>query len=115
MQKNQTKPADDQHIALPPRGIAVLAFVGPSFIWCAEYIGSGEVILATRTGAVLDGLLLTPLQALFVATCLYLVMTKMFNREAWNIIKPHWIFAVGLFIAFLVFGYFCVFQMPYIF
>jgi hypothetical protein len=25
--------------------------VGPAFIWCAEYIGSGEVILATRTGA----------------------------------------------------------------
>jgi len=30
-----------------------LAVVGPSFIWCAEYIGSGEVILATRAGAVL--------------------------------------------------------------
>ena len=38
----------------PPRGFAVLALVGPSFVWCAEYIGSGEVILATRTGAILD-------------------------------------------------------------
>jgi len=36
-----------------PRGVAVLAVVGPSFIWCAEYIGSGEVILATRTGTLL--------------------------------------------------------------
>ncbi len=36
-----------------PRGLAVLAMVGPSFIWCAEYIGSGELILATRTGALL--------------------------------------------------------------
>ena len=29
----------------------MLALVGPSLIWCAEYIGSGEVILSTRTGA----------------------------------------------------------------
>ena len=27
--------------------------VGPAIVWCAEYIGSGEVVLATRTGAVL--------------------------------------------------------------
>jgi Mn2+/Fe2+ NRAMP family transporter len=37
----------------PPRGLMILALVGPSFIWCAEYIGSGELVLATRTGAVL--------------------------------------------------------------
>lgn len=36
-----------------PRGLAILAVIGPSFIWCAEYIGSGELILATRTGALL--------------------------------------------------------------
>ncbi|MBT4484026.1 MAG: Nramp family divalent metal transporter [Candidatus Latescibacteria bacterium] len=36
-----------------PRGIAVLAVIGPAFVWCAEYIGSGEVILATRMGAIL--------------------------------------------------------------
>ncbi len=40
-------------IPIAPRGLAVLAMVGPAFIWCAEYIGSGEVILATRTGALL--------------------------------------------------------------
>lgn len=40
-------------IARPPRGLAVLAVVGPSLVWCAEYIGSGEVILATRTGALM--------------------------------------------------------------
>lgn len=27
--------------------------VGPAFVWCAEYIGSGEVILATRSGALM--------------------------------------------------------------
>ena len=36
-----------------PVGLAVLAMLGPSLVWCAEYIGSGEVILATRTGAIL--------------------------------------------------------------
>ncbi|NLX12953.1 MAG: Nramp family divalent metal transporter, partial [Phycisphaerales bacterium] len=36
-----------------PHGWAILAMVGPSLIWCGEYIGSGEVILATRTGAML--------------------------------------------------------------
>ena len=37
----------------PPRGLSLLLVLGPSLIWCAEYIGSGEVILATRTGAIL--------------------------------------------------------------
>ena len=27
--------------------------LGPSLIWCGEYIGSGEVIIATRAGAIL--------------------------------------------------------------
>ena len=42
-----------ERIITAPRGLAILAVVGPSLIWCAEYIGSGEVILATRTGAIL--------------------------------------------------------------
>ena len=36
-----------------PRGLAVLAVIGPAFVWCAEYIGSGEIILSTRMGAIL--------------------------------------------------------------
>ncbi len=44
---------DETIIKTPPRGLAVLVFVGPAFVWCAEYIGSGEVVLATRTGAIL--------------------------------------------------------------
>src|SRR4030042_472971 len=40
-------------IKRPPVGLAAFALVGPSFVWAAEYIGSGEVILATRTGAIL--------------------------------------------------------------
>ncbi|MHC4528891.1 MAG: Nramp family divalent metal transporter, partial [Planctomycetota bacterium] len=40
-------------VARAPTGLAILCLVGPSFVWAAEYIGSGEVILATRTGAIL--------------------------------------------------------------
>src|SRR5690606_5339807 len=36
----------------PPRGLALLAILGPGLMWCGEYIGSGEVILATRNGAI---------------------------------------------------------------
>ncbi|MEM8678475.1 MAG: Nramp family divalent metal transporter, partial [Planctomycetota bacterium] len=43
----------DPTIRRPPAGLAMLALVGPSLIWCAEYIGSGEVVLATRSGAIL--------------------------------------------------------------
>ncbi len=46
-------PSNEITIKKPPVGLAVLALVGPSFVWAAEYIGSGEVILATRTGAIL--------------------------------------------------------------
>ncbi|MDD5328172.1 MAG: Nramp family divalent metal transporter [Phycisphaerae bacterium] len=58
---------DETIIRTPPRGLAVLAFVGPSFIWCAEYIGSGEVILATRTGAILgSGILWAVIVGIFL-------------------------------------------------
>jgi len=42
-----------------PRGLwGMLLVLGPSLIWCGEYIGSGEVIIATRTGAALGTALL---------------------------------------------------------
>ena len=51
---NENAKKDNLTIIKPaPKGLAVFAPVGPSIIWCAEYIGSGEVILATRTGAIL--------------------------------------------------------------
>jgi Mn2+/Fe2+ NRAMP family transporter len=68
-----------------------------------------------KLAALLDGLLLTPLQALWVGLGLYFVVPKLFKKEVAEIIKPHWIFALGLLVAFLVFGYFCVFQIPFIF
>ncbi len=69
-------------------------------------------VFLVRLAAVLDGLLLTPLQALAVGLVLYLVMPKMLSKEAAQILKPSWIFAVGLALAAVIFGYFCVFQIP---
>jgi hypothetical protein len=71
-------------------------------------------VLLVKISAVLEGLLLTPFQALWVFLGLYVVMPKMLSKDAKKILKPHWIFAVGLTAAFLIFGYFCVFQMPFV-
>ena len=71
-------------------------------------------VFLVKTSAVLDGLLLTPLQAIWVFIGLFLIMPKMFTKEIYQIIKPHWIFAVFLIIAVIVFGYFFVFQIPFI-
>ncbi len=43
----------EMKIKKAPVGLAIFALVGPSMVWAAEYIGSGEVVIATRTGAVL--------------------------------------------------------------
>ena len=72
-------------------------------------------VFLVKMGAILDGLLLTPLQAIWIAIGLYVVMPKLLSKEAYKILKPHWMFAVILIIAFLVFGYFCIFQIPTIF
>jgi len=69
-------------------------------------------VLIIQLSAILDGLLLTPLQALWVAIGLYVVMPKLFENEARQVLKPHWVYGAGLAIAFIVFGYFCVFQIP---
>lgn len=73
-------------------------------------LGMKPVVLV-KLGAVLDGLLLTPLQALWVGIGLFFVMPRLLSREAAELVRPHWIFAVGLGLAFLVFSYFCVVQL----
>jgi Mn2+/Fe2+ NRAMP family transporter len=73
-----------------------------------------EPVFLVKLGAVLDGLLLTPLQALWIGIGLYVVMPRLLSSEAYEVLRPHWIFGVGLTAAFLVFGYFCIFQIPYI-
>lgn len=74
-------------------------------------IGYRPVFLV-KVAAIFDGLLLTPLQALCVAGGLFVVMPRILSKEAWAVLKPHWIFAVGLAAAFAVFTYFCIFQIP---
>jgi len=69
-------------------------------------------VVLVKISAIFEGLLLTPLQAIWVAIGLFVVMPKLLSKEAFRILKPSWSFAVGLIIAFLVFGYFCVAQMP---
>ena len=69
-------------------------------------------MVLVKISAIFEGLLLTPLQALLVAIGLFIVMPKMLSAEAAGVLKPSRIFAVGLIIAFLVFGYFCIVQMP---
>ena len=69
-------------------------------------------VILVQFAALLDGLLLTPLQAILVAVGLFVVMPKLLSAEAARILKPNWGFAVILVIAFLVFGYFCIVQMP---
>jgi len=76
-------------------------------------LGFKPVILV-KMGAILDGLLLTPLQALWVGLGLFLVMPRMFKPEVGQLLRPHWTFAIGLILAFLVFSYFCIFQIPFI-
>jgi Mn2+/Fe2+ NRAMP family transporter len=69
-------------------------------------------VILVQFAALLDGLLLTPLQAILVAVGLFVVMPKLLSKEAIRILRPNPIFAIGLIIAFLVFAYFCIVQMP---
>jgi len=71
-----------------------------------------QPVFLVQFAAILDGLLLTPLQAIWVAIGLFIVMPKLLSREAFAVLKPNRVFAVGLVTAFLLFGYFCIFRIP---
>jgi Mn2+/Fe2+ NRAMP family transporter len=86
------------------------------FFFCTNMIiifslGPKPVVIV-QLSAILDGLLLTPLQALWVAIGLFVVMPRLYQEDVGKLLRPHWIVAVGLAVAFIVFGYFCVFQIP---
>ena len=72
-------------------------------------------VFLVQLGAILDGLVLTPLQAVWIFIGLYFVMPKFYTREVSAMLRPHPIFGILLVLAFLVFAYFCIFQLPYIF
>jgi hypothetical protein len=69
-------------------------------------------VFLVKTGAILDGLILTPLQALWVFVGLYYVQPRLFNPEVARILKPKPYLGVGLIIAFIVFSWFCIHQIP---
>ena len=69
-------------------------------------------VLLVRLGGMLEGLLLTPLQALWVAVGLFVILPKLLSKEAYTVLKPHWSLGTILIVAFLVLGFFCVTQMP---
>jgi Mn2+/Fe2+ NRAMP family transporter len=68
-------------------------------------------VFLVKIGAILDGLLLTPLQALVVGWVLFKVMPKFFAKEHRLALKPHPILAVGLASAFILFSFVCIFKM----
>ena len=58
-------------IPLPPRGMMLIGMLGPGLVWASEYIGSGEVILCTRLGAILGfSILWAPVLAIFLKFCI---------------------------------------------
>jgi len=71
-----------------------------------------QPVLLVKIGAICDGLLLTPLQAICVAIGLFYILPRILSPDAARILKPNWIFLVGLTAAFIVFAYFCIFQIP---
>ncbi len=72
------------------------------------YVMQENPIGLVRTAALLDGILLTALQAVWVAVGLYIVMPKMLSKEAYAVLRPSWIFAVGLAAGAVVFGWLTV-------
>ena len=77
---------------------------------CALF-GTSPVTLV-KTGAIFDGLLLVPLQALAVAWGLFVAQKRLLSAEAWAVLRPRWYHMAGLVVAFAVFAYFCIFQVP---
>jgi Mn2+/Fe2+ NRAMP family transporter len=69
-------------------------------------------VFLVKLGSIFDGLVLVPLQALAIAWGLFYGQKKLLSKEAWKLLQPRWYHAAGLVLAFLFFGYFCVFQVP---
>ena len=90
---------------------AILLFFFLSNMLIVHTFGLKPVLLV-QMSAVLDGLILTPLQAIWIAVGLYIVLPKMYQPDVAKILRPHWIYLIGLIVAFIVFGYFCIFQIP---
>ncbi len=91
------------------RGFLVFFFITNMTI---IYVLGYRPVFLVKLSAILDGLLLTPLQALWVFAGLYMVQPRLFSREVARILKPHPVIGAGLIVSFLVFAYFCIYQIP---
>jgi Mn2+/Fe2+ NRAMP family transporter len=69
-------------------------------------------VIIVKFAAIFEGLLLTPFQALWVLIGLYIVLPRMYKPEVGRLLRPGWVLATGLILATVVFGYFCVVQLP---
>jgi Mn2+/Fe2+ NRAMP family transporter len=74
-----------------------------------------QPVILVKTAAIMEGLLLTPLQAALIIVGLYYVMPRFYSKEVAGILKPHWTMAILLVVATLFFGYFCIYQIPRLF
>ena len=72
------------------------------------YVMQKNPIGIVRTAAVLDGILLTALQAIWVGVGLYVVLPRLLSKEAWEVLRPSPVFALGLAAGAIVFGWLTV-------
>jgi Mn2+/Fe2+ NRAMP family transporter len=89
--------------------------------WLVFYLLASMTIVYTfgykpvalvRVAAGLEGLLLTPLQALVMIVGIYWVMPRMFRGEAARLVRPSPLLGLALALSFAAFTYFCVAQLP---
>lgn len=95
------------------RRIFVLVFLASNMLIINTF-GINPVWLI-KVGAILDGLILNPLQAVIIIVALYMVMPRLFSREAGKILRPSPLFAIGLAVSAVVFGYFTLVKVPTMF
>lgn len=99
-----------QRVAWKHQFRAILVIIGLSNMLIIYFQGHKPVFLVMMS-AVLEGVLLTPIQAAVVGWVLYRVMPKFFREELRHLVKPNPIIAVGLAAAFLLFASVLVFKL----
>jgi hypothetical protein len=72
------------------------------------YVMQKNPIGIVRTAAILDGILLTALQALWVGVGLYVVLPRLLSKAAWEVLRPSPVFALGLAAGAIAFGWLTV-------
>ena len=91
------------------RGFLIFFFIASMVV---VFVLGVKPIFLLKLSSVLEGVLLTGLQAVLVAVGLFIVMPKMLSKEAYEVLRPSRIFAVGLIVTALFFGYVCVVHIP---